>query len=360
MNKVKHLLELYTDFLLTQNGQATATALSRLVNGRESHDKITRFLNSIFFNSNDLWKYGKSTVKQHNKSKNGVLILDDTIEEKPYTKENDIVCWHYDHSKGKTVKGINIQTCMFENNGQSIPVGYEIIKKTEYYYDKKTGKTKRKAQETKNEKFRRLVYQAYKNKVPFKYVLADSWYCSKENINFINSLGKKFVIAIESNRLISLNNQEGRKTHHYLQLKKADLEANKSYSVNVKGVDYPLTLLKKVFKNGDGSVGTLYLISNDLTLNGKAIYELYQRRWSIENYHRSIKQNASLAKSPCWKEKTQANHIFLALVAFCKLEILKSKVNLNHYEIRNQLLLMANIAAYEELRKLQKMAKSPA
>lgn len=355
MKKIKHLLEFYTDFLLTQNGQASATALSRLA-GRISHDQVTRFLNSRSFNSNDLWKYGKSTVKQHNKSENGVLILDDTIEKKPHTKENNIVCWHYDHSEGRTVKGINILTCMFENNGQRIPVGYETIEKTVYYQDKKTGKTKRKSQETKNEKFRRLVYQAHKNKVPFKYVLADSWYCSRENINFINSLGKNFVIAIESNRLISLNNQEGKKTHRYLQLKKADLEADKPYSVRVKGVDCPLTLLKKVFKNGDGSVGTLYLISNDLTLNGKAIYKLYQRRWSIEEYHRSIKQNASLAKSPCWKEQTQANHIFLVLVAFCKLEILKSKVNLNHYEIRNQLLLIANIAAYEELRKLQKMA----
>ncbi len=38
----------------------------------------------------------------------GVLIIDDTIEEKPYTDENDIVCYHFDHTKGKSVKGINL------------------------------------------------------------------------------------------------------------------------------------------------------------------------------------------------------------------------------------------------------------
>ncbi|MEJ7709433.1 MAG: hypothetical protein WKF84_06135 [Pyrinomonadaceae bacterium] len=27
------------------------------------------------------------------------MIIDDSVEEKPYTDENEIVCWHYDHSK---------------------------------------------------------------------------------------------------------------------------------------------------------------------------------------------------------------------------------------------------------------------
>ena len=31
----------------------------------------------------------------------GVLVLDDTIEEKPYTNENEIVAYHYDHAKGR-------------------------------------------------------------------------------------------------------------------------------------------------------------------------------------------------------------------------------------------------------------------
>ena len=357
MKGENQILELYSDYLLAQNHQATATGLSRMTNGRISHDQVTRFLSENRFDSKDLWGYVKSAVMQKKKSKKGVLILDDTIEEKPYTRENKAVCWHYDHAKKQTIKGINILTCMFEDGSKSLPVGYELVKKTIHYQDKKTGKTKRKAQETKNEKFRKLVSQAQKNNIPFEHVLADSWYCSKENMNFINDLGKKFIFAIESNRLICLTNSEGTEKRHYLQLKKANLKADRSYSVSVKGIDFPLTLMKKVFKNGDGSVGTLYLVSNDLALNGETLYQLYQRRWSIETFHRSIKQNASLAKSPCWREATQANHIFLTLIAFCKLELLKLKINLNHYEIRNQLLLQANLAAYKELSKLQKMGK---
>jgi len=40
----KEQLELYTDYLLSTFGYATATGLSALVNGQVSHDQITRFL----------------------------------------------------------------------------------------------------------------------------------------------------------------------------------------------------------------------------------------------------------------------------------------------------------------------------
>jgi chromosome condensin MukBEF complex kleisin-like MukF subunit len=36
-----------------------------------------------------------------------------------------------------------------------------------------------------------------------------------------------------------------------------------------------------------------------------------------------IKQNASLEKSPTKKVKTQCNHVFAAMIAYCKLEMLK-------------------------------------
>ena len=350
------MLELYSDYLLAQNYQATATGLSKLLDHEISHDQVTRFLSRNHFNSQDLWKYIKPYIVTKEQDNQGVLILDDTIEHKPHTKENEVVCWHFDHTKQRVVKGINILTCMFDNKKISMPVAYNVITKTVHYEDAKTGKQKRKAQETKNEKFRKLIQQAHKNKVPFQHILADSWYCSKENMNFINQLGKKFIFAIQSNRLICLQDQKGIQKGDYLQLKKVNLEADRPYSVRVKGIENRLTLLKKVFKNGDGSVGTLYLISNDLALDGKAIYQLYQRRWSIETYHRSIKQNASLTKSPCWKELTQTNHIFLVLIAFCKLEILKIKTNMNHYALRNKLLLRANLAALTELKKLQKIA----
>lgn len=81
-----------------------------MVNGEISHDAITRFLSEREYTSKDLWLEVKSAVRQM-EGDDGVLIADDTISEKMWTDENEIVCWHYDHAKGRLVKGINLLNC---------------------------------------------------------------------------------------------------------------------------------------------------------------------------------------------------------------------------------------------------------
>src|SRR6266516_8226537 len=105
MNKA--ILDIYTDYLICQNGHATATGLADMVGSEVSHDKVTRFLNGNLLDSKALWHYIKPDVRKHESTNGGVLILDDTIEEKPYTDENEIVCWHHSHNKNSHVKGIN-------------------------------------------------------------------------------------------------------------------------------------------------------------------------------------------------------------------------------------------------------------
>ena len=41
------LLDIYSDYLICQNKYATATGLSDLLSGDISHDKITKYLNSV-------------------------------------------------------------------------------------------------------------------------------------------------------------------------------------------------------------------------------------------------------------------------------------------------------------------------
>ena len=102
-------LELYTDYLISHIGYATATGLSKLLDGEISHDKVTRFYRKGQYTGKDLWQQVKP-VRQI-ESEAGVLILDDTIQEKAWTDENDLICWHYDHVSGRTVKGINPVKC---------------------------------------------------------------------------------------------------------------------------------------------------------------------------------------------------------------------------------------------------------
>lgn len=130
------------------------------------------------------------------------------------------------------------------------------------------------------------------------------------------------------------------------------MEDGQSKIVWLKDSDFPVQLIKKVFTNEDGSIGVLYLVSNDITADADALYQTYQKRWAIEVYHKSIKQNASLAKSPTKRVRSQANHIFASIIAFCKLEALKIKTATNHFAIKYKLILAANMAAMKQLAAL--------
>jgi len=73
-----------------------------MLEGSLSHDKITRFLSKSDFTSKDLWKLVKPSVRDLEKRPGlSYLILDDTVEAKPYTDENELICWHRRNSKIK-------------------------------------------------------------------------------------------------------------------------------------------------------------------------------------------------------------------------------------------------------------------
>ena len=347
-----NILDIYTDYLICQNKYATATGLSDMLSGDISHDKITRFLSSGDFGSKELWEYVKPTLRSHQQS-GGVLILDDSIEEKPYTDENDVVCWHYSHSKGYILKGINVLSCMVSYDKVSFPIGYETIKKELKYCDIKTKKLCRKSNVTKNQLFRKLIKQACDNQVLFLHILADNWFGSKENMEYIhNDLKKLFIFGIKSNRKLALSKEDAIQGK-FQPAKSLEIKEDVAQKAWLKGLPFPVQVLKKVFKNEDGSTGVLYLVSNDMQIDAERLYEIYQKRWKIEEYHKSIKQNASLAKSPTKTIRTQCNHIFASIIAYCKLELLSLKTHLNHFAIKYKLIVRANQIALNELNNIR-------
>jgi len=87
-------------------------------------------------------------------------------------------------------------------------------------------------------------------------------------------------------------------------------------------------------------------------LDGNGITASYQKRWNVEPYHKSLKQNASLEKSPTQTVVTQTNHFFAALYGYIKLELLKGDTKLNHFALKSKLYLHAIHAAYAKLPEL--------
>jgi hypothetical protein len=345
------LLELYSDYLISAFGQTTATGLSALLDGQVSHDRVQRFLAGTKRTSADLWQIVKPHVRAIERH-DGVLILDDSIAEKPSTDENDIICWHYDHTQGRAVKGINFLTALYHAEGISLPVGVTLIAKTEHYVDKKDGKPKRRSPVGKNDYFRTMVQQAATNRIPFQYVLNDVWFASAENMMFIkHTVEKDFVMPLKTNRKLAVSaadKQQGR----YVQLETLLLEPHARQEIYLEGVDFPLVLIKQVFVNEGGSTGVLYLVSSDLTLTYDGLTTLYRKRWNVEPYHKSLKQNASLERSPTQTVTTQTNHFFAALCGYIKLELLKQQTKLTHFALRAKLYTRALRVAFDALAEL--------
>ena len=212
----KHL-DLYTDYLLSSFGQASATGLSNLLDNTIKHDSFTRLLTESTFDSKYLWLSVKSLIRVHQNT-DACMIFDDCIIEKQYTDENDLICWHWDHSKGRNIKGINILSAFYhtQKEGETqplrVPVAVEAIKKTIRFCTIKTKKEKRASPVTKNELMQLMIVQAIANGLMFKYILADTWFASSDNMRFITSKNKFFILDLQSNRLASLpedNRQKG-------------------------------------------------------------------------------------------------------------------------------------------------------
>ena len=351
------VLDLYTDYLVSSFHQVTSQGLSNLLDGQLSHDRISRMLGNRQFSQKEYWQAIKGIVRQ-TQTPRGIIKIDDTIEEKPYSTENEIICWHWDHSKGRNVKGINIINFVCQPNPDmdfSIPIAYEIIHKTEAYVDVKSGKIKRRSADSKNDLVRRrlrIIHQY--NKVAFQTLVWDSWFSSTENMEFVHKeLKKDFVGAIKSNRKAALS-LEDKKQGKFKSIAELCVQKDQTHTVWLKGLDFPVLIAKQVFTNKDLSTGELFLVSNNCNYSAPKLFNTYNKRWGIEDFHKSIKQNVGLDRSPTKMEVSQSNHIFAAMLAWIKLEILSRKEQLNHFAFKSKLYFKALNVAFEELQTLKK------
>ena len=348
---MENFSDLYTDYLISSTSMTTATGLSTLLQGSISHDKITRCLSKGNYDSRHLWKKVKPMVEELCSSDDlVVLCFDDSVEEKRYTDESELISWHFDHTVNRAVKGVNFLTALVNTKETSLPCAVEFVKKDKKITDSKTGKTKRQSSKTKNEMYREMLRHCDRN-INFDYVLNDSWYSSAENMELIKGeLKRNFIMGLKSNRTVALSEKD-KAQKKYVGIGLLELE-QQPVEVWLEELDFPLLLTKQVFKNEDGTVGELYLVSSDLNLSYEQIATIYKRRWSVEVYHKSVKSNASFAKSPTKIVQTQVNHFMLSILAYVKLEWLQLRNNLNHFAMKSKIYICALESAMKQLKEL--------
>jgi DDE superfamily endonuclease len=348
------LLDIYTDYLIASSGPTTATGLAALLPDL-SHDQVTRFLSRQELTDADLWRAVKPQLREV-QSEEAVLIIDDTVEEKPYTDESELIAWHYDHVVNRTIKGINLLSALYLSADVSLPVAFHLIKKTELFVDSKTGKESWKSKQTKNEIAQEMIASARRKQIPFRYVLADSWFSSTENMVYIKEkAGKDFVIPLKSNRNVFLSDPSA-KMGKPTKLSALDFGTDNTLLLYVEQVKFPLLVLRQVFKNEDGKETIQYLSTSDLSLTSTTLPTLYQKRWKVEEYHKSLKSNASFAKSPTKRVRTQSNHFVLSILAFVKLEAIRCANRLNHFALKSKIYLAGLASSYAAVKDIKSVS----
>ena len=353
---MQKLQDIYIDFTISSFEKIEMTKLSKLTD--KSHDTFTKhlLLNSSLDDDKRLWKSIKPFLRDYENEDSGCIIIDDMLMHKPWTKVNDIVCWHYDHVSQSMQKGILMLNFHYtDDTGISIPLGYEIITKTEDKWSDEYQKNVKKSLFSKNEIMQDKLYILhYNNEVKYKYILFDKWFASTKNLVFIeDELKKKFVCPIKSNRKIALTLEE-RNKGKYVNISTIDIKGGSSRLIYLEGYEKPLRLIKQVVKNGDDGESTyLYLVTNDIDLSFDTILEIYKRRWKIEEYHKSLKQNLKIEHSPTKVETSQRNHIHLAVLGFIKLEKLRLNYKMNHFAIKEKIYIEALKIAYQKVGELQ-------
>jgi hypothetical protein len=94
-------------------------------------------------------------------------------------------------------------------------------------------------------------------------------------------------------------------------------------------------------------------VCSKTTLTADHIVDIYRKRRNVEPFHKSLRQNASLEKSPTQTVRTQTNHLFASFCGYIKLELLKVSTHLNHFALKSTRYLRALQVAFQSLRQLQ-------
>lgn len=327
----------YVDYLLSTEGHISATDLSEATAGKYSHDQITRMLVNGVVDDKTIYLKAKSFLQKKGTKGVVTLSIDDSVVPKPHMQLTNVVNWHYDDSKGWCVQGINFVTALWSDEQASVPLSLQVVQK-ELRYNEKKQKEEWKPLQNKNELMRSMVQRLTRSK-QIDYVLCDSWYSSKQNMNYlVEECETHFIMSLRRNRAVARSQKEAA-TGNFKPLQELKLGKG-AVKLYLKGVNFPVQVVKRVCKNADGSSSTLYLACSDPELSAEQILQLYKRRWKVEEYHKSMKNNCSLGKCQARSPLSQQSHFYLAALAFLLLEKAKTKEDQNHFALKKQLSIL--------------------
>jgi len=309
----------YVEYLVSTPKNCTCTYLAEHLED-VSHDVVTDFLHGKRFLPRELWKLVKGRIQD---SKEACLIVDDSVQDKRYSRFIELVRAQYSGNEHRVVKGLGVVNLVHSGgqDGDFYPIDYRV------YAPDVDGKTK-------NHHFQEMFAHALDQKqLRARTILFDSWYASADNLKLIHRRQRIFFTTLKSNRLVSLSKEEG-----YVHLDAVEWTPTRLTSgvlVKLKEVPFMVRLFKLVAPDGDID----WVITNDLdeTLTAQVTKDTSDVRWQVEELHRGLKQLTGTEKCQCRGARAQRNHLACCYHAWVSLKVKAKALGQTMYALRESL-----------------------
>lgn len=312
MNPAKCTAEDYINFVIATPRVVTATEAERvqpISENAPAHDAFTRLLHRLEPDPESLWAESRSQVDLNQ----GILVLDDSTLEKPYSKRNDLVYRHWSGKQKEVVSGINLITLLWTEGDRAVPIDYRVFDKDR---DRKT----------KNDHFSEMLMEAHNRGFNPEMVCFDSWYASSENLKLCRGLGWHFLTRLKSNRLVNPD-RTGLRAVSEIEI----AEAGRVVWLKDFG-------LVKVFRIAAIDGTTEHWATSKVEMSDLERVKYASFSWQIEQYHRGIKQFCLIERGQMRRRQPWLNHIGLCLRAFLRIESHCYKTGISWFEAKHSII----------------------
>jgi hypothetical protein len=294
MNPPKCNDEDYINFLIATPRQVSATEAARVQPEREeapAHDAFTRLLQRLEPDAETLWDEAQTQVSLEH----GILVLDDSTLDKPYAKKMELVTRHWSGKHHAVVRGINLITLLWTEGDRHVPCDYRVFDKAQDHL-------------TKNDHFQHMLTTAQGRGFQPACVVFDGWYAGLDNLRVIRSFQWLWLTRLKSNRKVNPDRQGLR------PLSAVEL-SEQGRVVWLEG--YGLIRVFKIVAT-DGDIE--YWATNKVEMSVLERVKWANFAWTIEHYHRGVKQFCLIERAQVRSKRAWRNHIACCLRAFLRLE----------------------------------------
>jgi hypothetical protein len=306
----------YIEYLISTPVNYTCSNLAEHLEN-VSHDAVSDFLSRQHLTARDLYKLVRPLL---NDTDEAYLIVDDSVQDKRYSKKIELTKRQYSGNEHGLVRGIGVVNLVHSDGRDFYPIDFRI------YSPEADGKTK-------NEHFREMFLAAIDDKkLLARTVLFDSWYSSVDNLKLIAKNQRYFVTTLKDNRRVSTSPQTG--YLHLEELEWSEEQLKSGQMVKLKELPFLVRLFKIVATNGDIE----WMITNHPGFISRQVTkQASDVRWQIEQLHRELKQLTGTEKCQCRKARAQRTHIALCYQAWVAIRVKATSVKKTMYSVVKEL-----------------------